>query len=134
MKPGRVSSAERTPPPAVSAPSSSSTDQPACANLIAAARPLGPEPTTMASVLGRSSFVGAFGVTPKIRFLRQGPGKTVFQLTIESFGSLGNVLWLLHLLEAEFARSGLMTMSGLDSYCGFPPQLVADGNLHFDVS
>ena len=47
--PGRVSSAERVPPPTVSAPSTTSTERPAWARVMAAARPLGPAPTTTAS-------------------------------------------------------------------------------------
>lgn len=50
-KPGNVISPERTPPPGVEADSSTTTDQPACASRMAAARPLGPAPTTIASVL-----------------------------------------------------------------------------------
>ena len=48
-KPGSVSSAERDPPPIVSAASSTRTERPARARAIAAARPFGPEPTTTAS-------------------------------------------------------------------------------------
>ena len=47
--PGSVSSAERAPPPTVSAASRTRTVSPACANTIAAASPFGPEPTTTAS-------------------------------------------------------------------------------------
>src|SRR6266550_2381101 len=53
MKPGRVSSIEREPPPMVSLASRTSTDRPARANVIAAASPLGPAPTTIASYEGR---------------------------------------------------------------------------------
>jgi hypothetical protein len=49
MKPGKVSSAERQPPPIVAAASMTRTEQPARANVIAAARPFGPDPTTTAS-------------------------------------------------------------------------------------
>jgi hypothetical protein len=48
-KPGKVSSAVRRPPPSSDLPSSSSTDKPACCMAMAAASPLGPEPTTTAS-------------------------------------------------------------------------------------
>src|SRR5205814_6811935 len=48
-KPCRVSSAERAPPPMVALASSTHTEHPACASVIAAARPFGPDPTTTAS-------------------------------------------------------------------------------------
>ena len=57
--PGSVSSAERVPPPIVSACSSTSTDRPACASAMAAARPLGPEPTTTASRWGSGVVIAA---------------------------------------------------------------------------
>ena len=47
MNDGRVSSAERTPPPIELLPSKTETEQPARANSIAAARPFGPDPTTV---------------------------------------------------------------------------------------
>src|SRR5215207_1785008 len=47
--PGSVSSAERTPPPTVSTASTTRTERPAWASVIAAASPLGPEPTMTAS-------------------------------------------------------------------------------------
>ena len=47
--PGRVSSAVRVPPPGVSAASYTRTERPARARVMAAARPLGPAPTTIAS-------------------------------------------------------------------------------------
>ena len=47
--PGRVSSAERAPPPIVSLASSTVTSQPRRARVMAAAKPLGPEPTTTPS-------------------------------------------------------------------------------------
>ncbi len=53
-KPGSVYSAERQPPPTWSAASSTVTDRPALANVTAAARPLGPDPTTTASTIRRS--------------------------------------------------------------------------------
>src|SRR4029077_15295662 len=56
-KPGSVSTAERTPPPGTSAHSRTTTDFPACAIRMAAASPFGPEPTAMASVVGRSNLV-----------------------------------------------------------------------------
>src|SRR6266853_7020014 len=62
-KPGSVISADRTPPPGVDADSSTQTERPAWARRMAAASPLGPEPTTMASVLG-SSWLG-------VRFLAE---------------------------------------------------------------
>ena len=46
--PGSVNSADRAPPPIVSAPSYTVTAQPARASTIAAARPFGPEPITTA--------------------------------------------------------------------------------------
>src|SRR5262249_38092818 len=48
-KPGRVSSAERVPPPSLEAASSTRTERPARARVMAAARPLGPAPTTTAA-------------------------------------------------------------------------------------
>src|SRR6185295_11362471 len=48
-KPGSVSSADRVPPPTVAAASTRRTERPARASVMAAARPLGPAPTTMAS-------------------------------------------------------------------------------------
>jgi hypothetical protein len=51
MYPGRVSSAERAPPPTVSAASKTITDRPALAKVMAAANPLGPDPTTTPSYL-----------------------------------------------------------------------------------
>src|SRR5947207_14409658 len=48
-KPGSVSSAERAPPPIVAFASQTTTEHPARASVIAAARPFGPEPTTTAS-------------------------------------------------------------------------------------
>ena len=48
-KPGSVSSAVRAPPPIASRASTRSTDRPAAARTTAAASPLGPAPTTMAS-------------------------------------------------------------------------------------
>ena len=47
--PGSVISSVRIPPPIVSACSRTSTERPAWASEIAAARPFGPEPTTTAS-------------------------------------------------------------------------------------
>src|SRR5947209_2664266 len=52
-KPGKVSAAERLPPPTVSRPSTRSTRCPAWARVIAAASPLGPAPTTTASYCRR---------------------------------------------------------------------------------
>src|SRR3954454_22141931 len=51
MQPGNVTSAERSPPPSVSAASRRTTERPARAIVIAAASPLGPAPTTTASGL-----------------------------------------------------------------------------------
>src|SRR5579872_3808908 len=48
-KPGRVSSIEREPPPMVSLASYTRTERPARAIVMAAARPFGPAPTTIAS-------------------------------------------------------------------------------------
>ena len=48
-KPGRVSSAERHPPPIVSFASYTVTERPLRASSIAAASPFGPAPTTIAS-------------------------------------------------------------------------------------
>src|SRR3712207_5692731 len=50
-KPGNVSCAERVPPPTMASASSTSTERPFRANSTAAARPLGPEPTTTASYI-----------------------------------------------------------------------------------
>src|SRR3982751_6176894 len=50
MKPGSVRSSLRAPPPTVSAASMRSTEWPSRASSIAAARPFGPPPTTMASI------------------------------------------------------------------------------------
>ena len=47
--PGSVSSLVRVPPPGVSLASSTVTEAPAAARVMAAVRPLGPEPTTTAS-------------------------------------------------------------------------------------
>src|SRR5580704_13993585 len=47
-KPGKVSSAERAPPPATDAASLTSTAKPALARTMAAANPLGPAPTMVA--------------------------------------------------------------------------------------
>ena len=47
--PGSVSSSLRQPPPIACSASTTSTERPARARQIAAARPLGPEPTTIAS-------------------------------------------------------------------------------------
>ena len=49
-KPGRVSSLVRAPPPIVAAASSTVTSTPRAASAAAQARPLGPEPTTIASL------------------------------------------------------------------------------------
>src|SRR5260370_13503209 len=49
MKPGSVSFSERVPPPMLGAASMTSTDLPARAKVIAAARPFGPDPITIAS-------------------------------------------------------------------------------------
>src|SRR5579884_3455783 len=49
IKPGRVSSSERAPPPMLSLASYINTERPACATAIAAANPFGPEPITIAS-------------------------------------------------------------------------------------
>ena len=48
-KPGSVSSSEREPPPARSAASTTRTEAPSVARVIAAASPLGPAPTMTAS-------------------------------------------------------------------------------------
>src|SRR5262245_1198795 len=48
-KPGSVSSSDRMPPPTVSFLSNTQTERPARANSIPAARPLGPDPMTVAS-------------------------------------------------------------------------------------
>src|SRR5690625_464021 len=48
MMPGNVASTERAPPPGVSLRSYTVTSTPACARVSAAARPLGPEPITLA--------------------------------------------------------------------------------------
>src|SRR3954471_9141947 len=67
MKPGRVSSAERDPPPIVCLASSTRTERPARASTIAAARPLGPAPTTTASgtrLVGAEQSLHAAGGRP----------------------------------------------------------------------
>src|SRR5205085_7777796 len=51
MKPGSVSSAERTPPPIVAFASNTTTLHPAWARTMAALRPFGPDPTTTASIM-----------------------------------------------------------------------------------
>ena len=51
MNPGSVSSADRMPPPIVGAASITRTESPSRASVIAAANPLGPDPTTTASYL-----------------------------------------------------------------------------------
>src|ERR1700680_2874415 len=51
MNPGSVVSADRAPPPGVLFASSTTTLHPACARTIAALRPFGPEPMTMASIM-----------------------------------------------------------------------------------
>src|SRR5215813_12145936 len=56
-KPGNVRADERMPPPRVWCASITSTEHPARARVMAAARPLGPEPTTTASY---SECVGIF--------------------------------------------------------------------------
>ena len=62
--PGKVSAAERAPPPMVSCASSTSTERPVCATVIAAANPFGPEPTTMASY---SVWLDEMGTLPTMR-------------------------------------------------------------------
>ena len=49
-KPGRVSEADRAPPPGVEAASSTRTDRPGRASVIAAASPFGHDPMTIASL------------------------------------------------------------------------------------
>src|SRR5256885_10337514 len=49
MNPGSVSASDRVPPPMVDSASRRRTDLPAPARTMAAANPLGPEPTTTAS-------------------------------------------------------------------------------------
>src|SRR5437660_10885486 len=49
MNPGSVSAWDRMPPPMVDSASSTRTDLPAAARTMAAASPLGPAPTTIAS-------------------------------------------------------------------------------------
>ena len=58
-RPGRVSSLLRAPPPIVSAASITVTRSPARARVAAQARPFGPAPTTIASLMGwRHSWTG----------------------------------------------------------------------------
>src|SRR5688572_24911816 len=76
MKPGHVNSAERHPPPIVSADSKTTTLRPVCAMAMAAARPFGPAPTTMASTfIGRchkpSGYLDAIA-TFAIRLIERG--------------------------------------------------------------
>ena len=49
MNPGSVSSSDRVAPPIVVSASKTRTERPARARVMAAARPLGPEPITTAS-------------------------------------------------------------------------------------
>src|ERR1700704_2433436 len=49
MNPGRVSASDRVPPPMIASASRTRTDLPAAARTMAAASPLGPAPTTIAS-------------------------------------------------------------------------------------
>ena len=56
-KPGSVSSAERVPPPISSSASRTSTSRPFRASSIAAARPFGPEPITIASGVARAGVI-----------------------------------------------------------------------------
>ena len=58
--PGSVSSAERTPPPAVASASNTVTCRPACASTIAAASPFGPDPMTMASGVWATCLLGSY--------------------------------------------------------------------------
>ena len=51
VKPGSISSVERTPPPGVGWLSSTVTDQPRSASTLAATSPFGPEPMTTASLM-----------------------------------------------------------------------------------
>src|SRR3984957_2809809 len=55
MNPGSVVSADRAPPPGVLFASSTTTLHPACARTIAALRPFGPAPMTMASIMRRNA-------------------------------------------------------------------------------
>ena len=68
--PGRVSSAERIPPPTVGAASKRATDRFALASVMAAASPLGPLPTTTASY--RSALIGS-----RVEGCVQGHGRRV---------------------------------------------------------
>ena len=54
--PGSVSSAERVPPPMVGCASNTVVRSPACARMMAAVRPFGPEPTTHALLLWLGMF------------------------------------------------------------------------------
>ena len=67
-KPGRVSSAERAPPPTVSAPSYMVTARPARANTIAALKPFGPDPMTIARF---------FAEAVNVRYFRRDADETV---------------------------------------------------------
>src|ERR671925_1030507 len=77
MKPGRVSSAERHPPPTVFSPSSTTTRRPACARAIAAASPFGPEPTTNASDSGNRALAPHETRRRPDRVERRANGRTV---------------------------------------------------------
>src|SRR5690242_5988646 len=72
VKPGSVSAADRLPPPMVSSASKTVTSRPACASVIAAARPFGPEPTTMARALLRDVDAISGRVRMFVRLLRDG--------------------------------------------------------------
>src|SRR5438132_1695642 len=71
--PGRVSSAERTPPPITSDASITCTDRPARARVMAAARPFGPAPTTTAS---STCFPSAESVHTTPRLVRRGANRS----------------------------------------------------------
>ena len=74
IRPGTVSSALRVPPPIVSAASSTVTSTPARASATAQARPLGPEPTTVAVLTGRAPPTAA---EPRVRSPRPGNPMTL---------------------------------------------------------
>src|SRR5215207_4059482 len=91
--PGSVSSAERDAPPTVSPASKSSTDQPACASVIAAPNPFGPAPITTASrcmpLHGvQLQFQGCSRDNPRNRKLDPNPSRRVNE-TLAAAGARG---------------------------------------------
>src|SRR5690348_14496802 len=109
-KPGRVRSAVRQPPPGVSEASSTSTERPARARVMAAASPLGPAPTTTASsgaaaVAGPASGANVDGLALAGRIHLHGPageGPGARQQGVEEVVAVGRVV----VEEQQPARPG----------------------------